>query len=332
MPLRVLSASDVRQALPMRTAIDAMRVAFGQLSAGEVDLPLRTAIDVPKQNGVALVMSARCEIPLGLGGKFVTVFPENPGVGRSLIHAAVLLLSPETGEVVALLEGMSLTAIRTGAASGLATDLLARPDATRVGILGSGVQARTQLEAVCCVRDVESVWVYSPTRAHATRFAKEMAELPDVPVTVRVASSAQDAVRDADVVCTATTSSDPVLSAGDVQPGAHINGVGSFTPQMREIAPELLGRARVVVDQREAALTEAGEVIAAVRDGLLKESTLVELGEIVNGSVPGRTPGDQITVFKSVGVAVQDLCAAARAVEAAEEQGIGTTLPLHSAT
>lgn len=310
----------------MRAAIGAMREAFGQLSAGTVDLPLRTAIGVPANDGVVLVMAARCDIPLGLGGKFVTVFPENPRVGRPLVHAAVLLLSSETGEMVALVEGMSLTAIRTGAASGLATELLARPDAARVAVLGSGVQARAQLEAVCCVRQVQSVSVYSPTRAHAERFAREMARLPDVPDTVSVAPSALDAVGDADVICTATTSAQPVLSAGDVPSGAHINAVGSFTPEMRELDPALLGWARVVVDQRAAAMAEAGEVIAAVGAGLFEEQDLVELGEIVNQAAPGRTASDQVTVFKSVGVAVQDLCAGAKAVEQAAARGLGTVV------
>jgi ornithine cyclodeaminase len=326
--LRVLSAAAVREALPISEAIDAMRQAFGQLSAGTVALPLRTSIPVPSAEGVALVMSARCDIPYGLGGKLVTVFPRNPAAGRPLVHAAVVLLGVETGEPVAFLEGTSLTALRTGAASGLATDLLARDDAARVAVIGTGVQARTQLEAVCCVRRVESVAVYSLDPDGAERYAEEMTAASGVPPGILITDSVREAVRDADIICTATSSKTPVLTTHEVSPGVHINAVGSFTPEMQEIDPALVGGVRVVVDQREASLAEAGEVIAAVREGLLAEADLVELGEIVNGSAAGRADAAEMTLFKSVGVAVQDLCAGARAVERAEREGIGELVNL----
>ncbi|NIM50708.1 MAG: ornithine cyclodeaminase [Gemmatimonadales bacterium] len=328
MSIRVLSADDVRAALSMGDAVEAMRQAFGQLSDGTAELPLRTSVAVPDRGAVTLVMPARCDVPHGLGGKFVSVFPHNPKAGLPLIHAAVLLLSPETGEPVALIEGQSLTAIRTGAASGLATQLLARPDACRVAVIGSGVQARTQLEAVCCVRPAESVAVYSLVRQEVEQFAEEMAGTGGIPTAITVASSVHEATRDADIICTATSSADPVLAPDDISPGVHINGVGSYTAEMREVDPALVGRARVVVDQREAAMAEAGEVIAAVRGGLLAESALIELGEIVNGTAQGRTRDDQITLFKSVGVAVQDLCAGAQAVQRAEERGLGRVVEL----
>jgi len=326
--LRVLSAADVRQALTMRDAIDAMREAFGQLSAGKAELPLRAGITVPGQDGVALVMSARCEVPFGLGGKFVTVYPRNPAAGRPLVHASVLLFDPETGAPAALLEGTALTALRTGAASGLATELLARPDVRHVAVIGSGVQARTQLLAVCTARPVESVSVYSLDRPGAEAFAAEMAEVDGVPPAIRLAGSAGEACAEADIVCTATSSSEPVLGPDDVAPGTHINAVGSFTPEMRELDPALVGAARVVVDQREASLAEAGEIIAAVNQGLVDQRELIELGEIVNGEVRGRVDEEQITLFKSVGVAVQDLCAGARAVERAEAAGLGEVVEL----
>jgi ornithine cyclodeaminase len=326
--LRVLSAAAVREALPMNEAIAAMRQAFGQLSDGTAALPLRTSIPVPEAEGVALMMSARCNIPHGLGGKLVTVFPRNPAAGRPLVHAAVVLLAIETGEPVALLEGTALTALRTGAASGLATELLARKDAARVAIIGTGVQARTQLEAVCCVRPVKSVAVYSPDREGAARYAEEMAAVSGVPPDIRLTESVRDAVRDADVVCAATSSRTPVLTTDDVSPGVHINAVGSFTPEMQEIDPALVGGVRVVVDQRDASLAEAGEVIAAVDGGLLAAGDLTELGEIVNGTAPGRSSPSEMTLFKSVGVAVQDLCAGSRAVERAKREGIGEVVDL----
>ena len=307
----------------MREAIDAMRDAFGQLSGGRAELPLRASITVPRENGVALVMSARCDVPFGLGAKFVTVYPWNPEAGRPLVHGAVLLFDPETGVPAALLEGTALTALRTGAASGLATELLARKDATRVAVIGSGAQARTQLEAVCCVRRVESVAVYSIDQPGAERFVQQMAGNRGVPRDVGVVGSAREAAREADIVCTATSSAEPVLGPDDVASGVHINAIGSFTPEMQEIDPSLIGGARVFVDQRRASLAESGEIIAAVRDGLIEERELFELGEIVNGEVRGRVDDAQITLFKSVGVAVQDLCAGARALERAAREGLG---------
>ncbi len=328
MPIRILRAADVRAALPMSDAIDAMREAFGQLADGRADLPLRLRVDVPKRDAVMLIMPARCETPRGLGGKFVSVFPENSNRGLPLIHATVVLLSPDTGEPRALVEGTALTAIRTGAASGLATELLARSESRRVGIIGAGVQARTQLQAVCCVRDIAEVRVFSRGKEEAQRFADEMAESHDIPNRIDVVSAARAAVREADIVCVATTSSSPVVRADDVPAGCHINAVGSYTPQMIELDPALVARSRVVVDQREAAMAEAGEVIAAVTRGLVPEHEVVELGAVVNGASAGRRDGNEVTLFKSVGVATQDVCAADRAVSTAEQLGLGAVIEL----
>jgi ornithine cyclodeaminase/alanine dehydrogenase-like protein (mu-crystallin family) len=310
----------------MRDAIDAMRDAFGQLSAGTAEVPVRTSVSVPERDAVTLVMPGRCDVPYGLGGKLVSVFPQNVDAGLPVVNAVVVLLDPETGQVAALLEGGALTAIRTGAASGLATELLARPDAKRAAIIGAGVQAQTQLEAVCCVREIESVAVYA--LAGAEQFAQEMAGRDGVPAAIRVAGSAREAAQGADIVCTATSSSEPVVGVGDVTFGTHINAIGAFTPEMQEIDPVLVGTARVFVDQREASLAEAGEVIAAVQQGLLAEGDLIELGEVVNGKAAGRQSDDQITLFKSVGVAVQDLCAGARAVQGAEALHLGSVIEL----
>lgn len=327
--LLALSAADVRRALPMREAIAAMRQAFGQLAAGRVDAPLRTALALPTERAVALVMPARGDTPLGVGAKLVSVVPQNPSRGLPLVHAVVVLLDEATGVPAALVEGTTLTAIRTGAASGLATDLLARPDASRMAVLGAGAQARTQLEAVSCVRRIAMATVYSRTRARAERFAEEAGVALGVPV--RVADSARAAVREADIVCTATSAATPVLLAPDVAPGTHINAIGSYTPGMRELDPALVGRARVVVDQRAASLAEAGEVIAAVAAGLVSERDLIELGAVVIGAVQGRRGPDEITLFKSVGLAAQDLWAAAAAVAGARAGGLGIPVDLAGA-
>lgn len=312
--LRILSAADVRESLPMAAAIEAMREAFGALAAGRAEIPVRTSVPCAG-DGTLLIMPGRVSDPPALGAKLVSVFPRNAGSSVPVVQATVVLFDAATGEPAAVLDGTTLTAIRTGAASGLATDLLARKDARRVAILGSGVQARTQLEAMCCVRRVDSVFVWSQTRANAERFVSELSRERRPPYAVRVAESAADAAREADIVCCATSSSEPVLLSADVAAGAHVNAVGSFMPGMREFDPALLSRARVVVDQREAAMAEAGEIIVAINGGLVRRDALVELGAIVNGAARGRESADEITVFKSVGLAVQDLVAGARALE-----------------
>ena len=321
--MRILSATDVRTALPMPEAIEAMRDAFAAVSAGTADIPLRTHIPLPDDRGATLTMPAATRSPVRLGAKLLTVFPNNPSRKLPMIQGLVVMFDEETGRASGLLEGMTLTAIRTGAASGLATELLSKRDASSVAIIGSGTQARTQLEAVCCVRPIERVTIYSRNDANAARFAEEMVDRTGVPVSVQVASSAAAAADGADIICTATSASDPVLASADVAAGTHVNAVGSYTPQMRELDVELLSRARIVVDQRSAALAEAGELIAAIDAGAVREEELIELGEIISGTRRGRLGDDEITVFKSVGLAVQDLCAAARALQRAEESGIG---------
>ena len=289
----------------MPRAIAAMREAFAALASGRAVLPVRTA--VPAGNGATLlVMPARVENPAAVGAKLVTVFPRNAGTATPVVQAIVVLIDPANGAPSAVLDGTSLTAIRTGAASGLATDLLARRDATRVAILGAGAQARTQLEAVACVRSVQSVALWSRTRAKADAFAQE---LRGAPFDVRVAESSGDAARNAEIICCATSATVPVLRDTDVAAGAHVNAIGSFTPAMREVEGELLSRALLVVDQREAALEEAGELIDAVARRLVLPPRIAELGGVVTGAVAGRTSPDQVTVFKSVGLAIQDVVA-----------------------
>ncbi len=327
MNIRILTAANIRATLPMRDAITTMRTAFGALSSGTAILPLRTAVPGHEDGAVSLFMPGRLADD-ALGAKVVSVFPNNATRGLARVHATVLLLRPTTGEPAALLEGTSLTALRTGAASGLATDLLARADASTVAIVGSGVQARTQLEAVCCVRDITRAWVYSRTREHAERFAHECAAREGFPDTIQVVDSVEDAVTDADVVCTATSSATPVLAHNHIRPGTHVNAVGSFAPDMREIDPKLLGRATTVVDQREASLAEAGEVITAIEMGFVTVDALVELGDVLNGTAPGRPDDTAVTVFKSVGLAAQDLAAGTMALRHAGAMGLGTVIEL----
>lgn len=329
MLLRVLNADDVRQALPMSAAIEAMKEAYAQLSAGAVDLPLRSRIGVPSVEGVSLFMPALVASSGDFGVKIVSVFPQNPSQGLPTIHAMVIALDSQTGRPLALLEGASLTALRTGAGSGAATDVLARPDARTAAIFGSGVQARTQLEAICAVRPIERVLVFSPHQAHAAHFAEEMAGRNRVPSEVTVADSPKTAVADADIICTATTSTTAVFDGRDLRPGTHINAVGSFTPDMVELDLETLRRSTVVVDSRRAVLEEAGEIVAPIRRGEYHEDDIhAELGEIILGRAAGRQSEDETTLFISVGLAVQDAVAATRALQGARSVGLGHEIEL----
>jgi len=329
MQIRILTEEDVRLALPMRETIETMKEAYRQFSAGMASVPLRTRIEVTDQEGVALFMPALLHTTRDLAIKIVSVFPRNTDLELPTIHAVVVAIDPDTGRPLALIEGGSLTAIRTGAASGAATDLLARSGTRQVAIFGSGVQARTQLEAVCAVRDIEAAWVYSIDLEGAQTFAEEMGGVGRIPAQIKVAGEPIEALSAADVICTATTSSTPVFSGRDLRPGTHINAVGAFTPEMQELDEHTVERAYVVVDSRAAALAEAGDLMIPIQKGLIREDHIrAELGEIVSGDAPGRTSDDQITLFKSVGVAVQDAAAAGLALRRAEELGLGQLVEL----
>ncbi len=248
----ILKAEDVRQALPMKEAIEAMKKAYASFSDGRAVVPLRTRLPIPESSALSLFMPAyvRARDSEALAIKAVSLFPSNPARGLAYIQAAVLVLDPATGQAMALLEGSSLTAIRTGAASGASIDLLSRADSKVIAIFGAGVQGRTQLQAACTARAVESVFVYDSDAGRAKVFAEEMAGWDRIPKDIQVATSPKEAVEHADIICTATTSSAPVFDDRDVKPGTHISAVGAYTPEMCEIPPETVSRARVFVDSR----------------------------------------------------------------------------------
>ncbi len=326
MEIRILGAEDVRACIDMPAAIDAMADAFAALAQGEAEVPLRTALAT--RHGVSLFMPARVgpdgeEAP-HVGAKVVSVNPANTALGLPAIHAVVLVLDAPTGQPRALLDGTWLTALRTGAVGGLAARLMARPDAHVVALFGAGVQARSQLEAVRCVRPVDEVRIYTPGGASARRLAAELEGL-----AARVVGRPEEALAGAHIVIAATDSAEPVFPGSAVEPGTHVTAVGSYTPEMREVDATLVSRARVIVDQREAALTEAGDLIGPIRDGVVDASVIAaELGEVVLERAPGRTTPGEITLFKSVGNAVQDVVVAARVVQAAEARGRGTVVTL----
>jgi len=323
----ILSAADVRRALPMRAAIEAMVAAFTALSAGEVELPLRTTLHSSQRHGVTLVMPAALRGGEALAVKLISLFDDNPAQGLPRAHAVVLLLDPESGAPAALIEGGALTALRTGAASGAATAVLARLEAATAAVFGAGVQGRTQLEAVCAGRPLRTAWIYDPAAGKAAACAAELSARLGLPV--HAAATPAEAVRAADIVCTATPATAPLFADADLRPGTHINAIGAFTPQMQELPPETVARARVVVDQREAALEEAGDLLIPLRQGRITAAHFAtELGEVLAGRQPGRTHPDELTLFKSVGLAVQDLLAATAVYDAARTLGLGTLVAL----
>lgn len=320
----ILNANDVRKSLPMGSTIEAMKTAYRALSSGQAEVPLRGKLSIAPHNGTSLFMPAYLEGENeSLSLKVVSLFPGNAHRGLPIIHASVLVLEANTGRTLALLEGGTLTAIRTGAGSGAATDLLARPDAQTAVIFGAGIQGRTQLEAICTVRNIETAWIVDPDFERAEIFINDLAGQGKIPQDLRVAADPAAAASLADIICTATTSQAPVYPAIAVRPGTHINGVGSYTLEMIENPPEIYNRACAFVDSRAAVMAEAGETVAAINRKLLFPDEMAELGEVIQNKRPGRFSEKQITFFKSVGVAVQDALAAQLALENAQEMGLG---------
>ena len=324
-----LSRSDLRQVASMADAIGLMKTAFHELSAGRAVSPLRVPIDVHERHGVTLFMPAMVPAAGALGVKIVSVFPENIPMGLPTIHALVCLVSTETGQPIAIMDGTYLTALRTGAVSGAATDFLARPESKTLVVIGAGAQGVTQAAAVCEVRPIERIIAVDAREEQLARYRQMIAA--DWPHLVDRLETSTDArsVREADVVCTATTSKTPVFDDADIRPGTHINAVGAFTPEMQEVPAATIARALVVLDNIEAALAEAGDLIIPMAAGIFSRAHLErELGNLVAGTATGRTSADQVTFFKSVGNAVQDVVVAKLATDRAMERGLGHTLDL----
>ncbi len=328
--MRILSAADVRQALTMREAIDIVADAFAQLSSSEAVVPLRVPIHMHRHNATTFFMPAYLSKTDALAVKIVSVHNNNPAHGLPLIHAVVAVIDAETGQPVAIMDGIYLTALRTGAVSGAATRVLARADSTVAAIFGAGVQGRAQLVAISAVRQLDRVYIFDADPEKATEFVQEMRGQPGIPEHLHVAVSPEQAVREADIICTATTSRAPVYHGDDVKPGAHVNGVGAYTPEMQENDEVLLQRAsKIVVDSYSGALAEAGDLLIAIERGVIQEADIYgELGEITGGKKPGRDREEEITFFKSVGSAVQDASVAHAILSRAMERHLGTEVEL----
>jgi len=319
MTVRLLRAADLAIACPMADAIDAVAEGFAALSAGQATVPVRLSVPL-RHEGVALTMPAALAGSSCYSVKVVSVAPRNTLAGRPVVMGTVLLGDSATGELLALIDGTALTALRTGAAGGVAARELSRSGTCRVALFGAGAQARAQLSALACVRTITDVRVVTRAPAHTAALRQWAAGQRGLGAIAIHAAAPKEALADADIVITATSSATPVFQGGWLGSGVHVTAVGSFTPQMRELDEDTLRGARLVVDQRAAALAEAGELQGR------GEGDVVEIGEILSGRMPGRTDDAQRTVFKSVGNAIQDLVVAARAYERARAQGIGEEL------
>jgi ornithine cyclodeaminase/alanine dehydrogenase-like protein (mu-crystallin family) len=317
-----LSEADIRAVLSMDDLIGAVEPALAAFSAGQVVQPVRAVVEMA-ESAFFGAMPAYVRDPRVLGAKLVAVIAANERRGLPTHRASILLLDPETGALQAVMDGRLITEMRTAAASAVSARYMARPDAAVLAILGSGVQARSHLAALTRVHSIREIRAWSPTFAHLQRFAAES------PSRVRPCASAEEAVRSADIIVLATSSTTPVIQSGWVPGGAHVISIGACRPNQREMDPALVTRARVVVDSRAAAFQESGDIILGVCDGLFPaDHVRAELGEVISRRVPGRTSEQEVTVFKSLGLAVEDLAAASLAYERARAAGTGIGIDL----
>lgn len=318
----VLSEADVERLLPMEECIELMSEALVALARGEMYQPLRSVVRPPDGAGLIGLMPAhRSASPAAFGLKAINMIPGNPERGLDAHQGAVLLSDGETGELLAVVNASPITAIRTAAVSAVATRALAREDARELAIIGAGVQARSHLRAMAAVRPFERARIWSRTAAHAERLATEAG----APFPLEVAESAEAAVRNADVIVTATSAPEPVLRREWLAEGAHVNAVGSSIPTTRELDSETVAAASLFVDRRESTENESGDYLMPLQEGAIgPEHIRAELGDVLVGAAPGRTSAGELTVFKSLGIAIEDLAAAEYVVARARETGAGT--------
>lgn len=322
----ILNREEVAYVLDMKDCISAVEDAFAELANGTADMPMRSNIKPP--DGLSLYMPAYLKDMKALACKVVTVYKDNP-VKHNLptTIGKVLLQDPESGDVICIMDGGFLTAMRTGAASGVATKYLARDEKEMtVGIFGTGVQAQMQLWAVCEVRDIKKAWAYDINEDAAKIFAKQMHEKLGIEVVV---ASNPDELLQADIICAATSSPTPIFDGSKVKEGTHINGIGSHTPNARELDTEIVKRSKFIGDSREACFNEAGDIMIPLSAGEIHESHFyAELGEVITARVKGRENDKEITIFKSNGLAVQDAATAKLVYDEAKKKGIGTEVKI----
>jgi ornithine cyclodeaminase/alanine dehydrogenase-like protein (mu-crystallin family) len=324
MKILVLNNDEVVELLPMKECIVVMREALYKLTAGEVHQPLRTVIRPPGAAGVmGLMPSYVSGDHAAYGLKTVCIFPANPAQGKDAHQGAVLLFSATTGELLALMNASAITAIRTAAVSGVATTLLAREDACNLAIVGAGVQARTHLTAMSQVRSIKHCRIASRNIEHAKQLAEEMR--PSFPFALQPVETVKEALENADLIVTVTNAVEPVVRREWISPGAHLNVVGSSTPNAREVDTETMAASSLFVDRCESTINEAGDYLFAAREGAIGPDHIrAEIGEVLKGEKPGRTSPEEITLFKSLGLAIEDLAAANQLYRKAKELNAGT--------
>jgi len=322
----LLTKEDVMSVLDMGDCIEVVEKAFLELENKTAVLPLRTGISPPA--GISLYMPAYLREMNALACKVVTVYKNNPkDFGIPVITGKVLLQNPETGEVISIMDGGYLTAVRTGAASGVATKYLARKDKNQIaGIIGAGVQAKMQLLAMTVVRDISKIYVYDTSDEAAEKFVDEMSKKLSMEI---IKTNTPDEVLEADIICTATSSPTPVFDGKKVKEGTHINGIGSHTPGARELDAEIIKRSKLIGDSKEACFNEAGDIMIPLKEGVIEEKHFyAELGEIIAGKKKARTSDPEITIFKSNGLAIQDAATAKLVYDRALSSKTGQTVEL----
>lgn len=321
----ILNKKDLEELLPMEEVLEVLATGFREVKEGRCVVPVRYHLGVAEYEGQFLFMPALLTGLKQAGTKIVSVFPKNALRGKPTIYATYLLCDPTTGELLALMEGATLTGIRTGGASGLATQYLARKEAKVLGVIGTGFQSFYQVRAIQAVRPIEEVRAFDVDSKRLRDFSERISPF----LKVTPVSSPSEAVRGSDILVTATTSTSPVFSGRDLKPGTHINAIGAFRPDMRETDDETILRARIVVDTFEGCLSEAGDLLIPMAEGkLLKEAIYGDLGDLVTGRKVGRQSEEEITLFKSVGFAMEDVVTASHAFEKASRQGKGVRIEM----
>jgi len=324
MKILILDSRQIRELLRMEDCIELMAGALAALARGQVFQPLRTITRPPDARGLLGLMPAyRAGEEGAFGLKAICVFPGNPAQGKDAHQGAVMLFSRETGELLALMNASEITAIRTAAVSAVATRLLARADAENLAIIGAGVQARTHLTSLACVRPIKRARVACRHIEHAQQLADEMQ--PRVSFPIDAVRTNEEAVRDADLIVTATSSLEPVINKDWISPGAHVNAIGTHSPDSREVDSATMAVARIFVDRRESALNEAGDYLLAAKEGVVTPDSIVaEIGELLIGAKSGRASEGEITLFKSLGLAIEDVACADYLYKKATAEDFGT--------
>jgi ornithine cyclodeaminase/alanine dehydrogenase len=323
----VLSESQVQSLIDIDELISTLEKAHVQYSSGHAVMPVRLVVPLPQIQGRITSMPGFLSDDKALAMKVVTYFPENPRQNLPAILGTIMLFSAETGKMIAVMDGSYITGIRTACASAMAAKSLAKLETPIMGILGAGVQARAHIQALTRVRRIERIKIYSPSGVSAAAIKKDMAGVTKS--TIEVSRSAEEAVRDSDLLVAASTAKEPIIKSAWLKNGVHISAVGSHRPDDREIDGATVARAKLVVDSRDAVMAECGDILLAIKERSISDSHIHgEIGEVLTGAKPGRIGGDEITLYKSVGIAIQDAATANLVYHKALARGVGTSVEI----